>query len=61
MYHPSKEAGMKNIQQVKDNLNVLKRSCAEGKSGEWDCSTKEGREGFDDMITIIERIEKDLE
>jgi hypothetical protein len=48
------------MKRVFDLLNVLKMSCNEGLNGDWDCTTSEGRESFDDMITIIEMIEKEL-
>lgn len=48
------------MKRVFDLLNVLKMSCEEGQSGDWDCSTEEGRESFGDMISIIELIEKEL-
>lgn len=48
------------MKRVFDLLAVLKMSCNEGLNGTWDCTTEEGRESFDDMITIIEMIEKEL-
>lgn len=39
-------------------LNVLKKSCREGRDGTWDCATAEGREGFDDMIILIARVQE---
>lgn len=30
-------------------LETAVKSCEEGKSGEWDVSTDEGKEGFDDI------------
>jgi imidazole glycerol phosphate synthase subunit HisF len=48
------------MKRVFDLLAVLKMSCNEGLNGTWDCTTEEGRESFDDMITIIEWIEKEL-
>jgi len=36
-------------------LETIIESCQEGKSGEWDCSTDEGKGGFDDMaLALIE-------
>lgn len=46
---------------IKDYLEVLFNSCVEGQTGEWDCSTQEGKEGFQDMATIIERVAGELE
>jgi hypothetical protein len=48
------------MKKVFNLLNVLKMSCNEGLNGTWDCSTEEGRESFEDMIIIIEWIEKAL-
>ena len=48
------------MKRVFDLLNVLKMCCEEGKNGDWDCTTEEGRESFGDMITIIEIIENEL-
>ena len=39
-------------------LNVLKKSCKEGLDGTWDCATEEGKKAFDDMIILIERVQK---
>jgi hypothetical protein len=48
------------MKKVFDLLTILKMSCEEGLSGDWDCSTEEGKESFGDMISIIEMIEKEL-
>jgi hypothetical protein len=48
------------MKRVFDLLNVLKMSCEEGLSGDWDCSSEEGKESFGDMISIIEIIEQEL-
>ena len=37
-------------------LELLIESCEEGKDGRWDCSTAEGKEGFDDMIVLLNTI-----
>jgi hypothetical protein len=36
----------------------LRMSCKEGLVGTWDCSTEEGREGFDAMIDACDDIAK---
>jgi hypothetical protein len=41
-----------------DDLVALRDSCSEGLSGEWDCSTEEGRQGFKDMGTLVDRVAK---
>jgi hypothetical protein len=48
------------MKRVFDLLNILKMSCEEGLDGSWDCTTEEGKEGFGDMITIIEMIKNEL-
>lgn len=48
------------MKRVFDLLNVLKMCFEEGKNGDWDCSTEEGKESFGDMIAIIELIENEL-
>jgi hypothetical protein len=48
------------MKRVFDLLNILKMSCEEGLSGYWDCSSEEGKEGFGDMISIIQMIENEL-
>ncbi len=34
------------MKKVFDLLTILKMSCEEGLSGDWDCSTEEGKESF---------------
>lgn len=48
------------MKRVFDLLTILKMSCEEGLSGDWDCSTEEGKESFGDMISIIEMIRNEL-
>ena len=46
------------------NNNVIKlidtviKSCEQGYTGEWDTSTDEGREAFNDMSELLERAKK---
>lgn len=49
-----------NAKRVKDLLSTLRDSCQEGLDGTWDCSTEEGREGFDSMIILCEELAKIL-
>lgn len=42
--------------QALDDLQSVINSCHEGQSGEWDCSTDEGKEGFSDMADLLERV-----
>lgn len=42
-------------------LDTVIRSCEEGKDGTWDTSTDEGKEGFDAMIDLLERVKRKLE
>ena len=37
------------------NIDVVIESCEQGRDGDWDCSTSEGKEGFDDMITLLKK------
>ncbi len=46
------------LAQVVDNLTNLRMSCQEGLDGTWDCSTEEGREGFEAMIDACDEIAK---
>jgi len=39
----------KKQKQLKELLDTLRSSCEEGLDGTWDCSTDEGREGFNAM------------
>lgn len=36
-------------------INIVIKSCEEGRDGDWDCCTNEGKEGFNDMITLLEK------
>lgn len=51
--------------EIKILLKNLINSCGEGHSGEWNCSTDEGKEAFqpmqDDLLRIAELIDIDLE
>lgn len=37
-------------------IDILIASCNEGYDGSWDCSSDEGKQGFLDMITLLERL-----
>jgi len=37
-------------------IDILIASCNEGYTGDWDCTTDEGKEGFLDMITLLEKL-----
>jgi hypothetical protein len=39
---------------VISRIDTVITSCEQGKSGEWDCSTDEGKEGFDAMIQLLD-------
>jgi len=43
----------KNISEI---LTVLRLSCHEGSTGEWDAGSEEGRDGFEQMIAFLEEI-----
>jgi hypothetical protein len=47
------------MRKIKDeNFEAVYDSCVEGLSGEWDCSTEEGREGFRAMMDNLESLAK---
>jgi hypothetical protein len=35
------------------DVDILVKSCEEGRDGDWDVSTNEGLEGFNDMINLL--------
>lgn len=39
-------------------IDILIASCNEGYTGDWDCTTNEGKEGFLDMITLLEKLKE---
>lgn len=41
---------------IKSELETLYNSCVEGFTGEWDCSTSEGKEAFQPMADGIQEI-----
>ena len=43
-------------EDARKDLKILRDSCFEGLSGEWDCATEEGRHGFEAMITLLDRV-----
>jgi hypothetical protein len=49
----------KDVLHLKDEvvnlLNILKEDAEMALSGEWDCTTDEGIESFNDQITLIEK------
>jgi len=49
---------MKN-EMIKEYLQALLNSCAEGYTGAWD-SSGEGRDGFMDMGDLIQRVASEL-
>ena len=48
------------MKTINENLNVVIKSCEEGIDGTWDCSTDEGKEGFEAMIELLERVKKEV-
>jgi hypothetical protein len=46
------------LDSIKKLLVGLRNSCLEGLDGTWDCSTDEGREGFEPMADDCEEIAK---
>ncbi len=49
------EKNKKNKAEIIDLLKTVKESCEEGQDGRWDCSTDEGKEGFDAMAEALDR------
>jgi hypothetical protein len=51
---------VKNVLHIKENvvdvLNTLKRDAEMALSGEWDCTTSEGIESFNDQIELIDKL-----
>ena len=45
-----------NKKECLEHLKHLIASCKEGKSGQWDCTTDEGKEGFDAMRESLEAV-----
>jgi len=45
-------------EDARQDFKALRDSCVEGKEEAWDCSTEEGKEGFDAMIELIDRLMK---
>ena len=43
------------IDEAISDINIVILSCEEGRDGDWDCSTDEGKEGFDDMIWLLKK------
>jgi len=41
------------VQRIQSRLNTLLKCCREGRDGSWDCSTDEGKEGFDSMANLV--------
>jgi len=39
--------------EIKDLLKTLRKDAKMAINGKWDCSTKEGKEGFESQITLI--------
>jgi hypothetical protein len=51
---------MINVKSMITTLDIVIASCEEGKSGEWDCSTDEGKEGFDAMVENLEEVKQSV-
>lgn len=53
---PDTSSAQARKEEALHNIDTLLLSCEEGREGTWDCSTTEGREAFDDMTTLLERV-----
>lgn len=51
-----KEEIKREKEEIKRELELLYNSCVEGFTGEWDCSTQEGKESFQPMTDGIQII-----
>jgi hypothetical protein len=51
---------VKDVLHIKDEvvkvLNTLKTDAEMALSGEWDCTTSEGMESFNDQIELIDKV-----
>ena len=45
-----------NIKEINHLLDIVISSCREGMSGDWDCCSQDGKEGFDDMIKLLYKV-----
>lgn len=52
---------IKSKKEAKEIIECLIKSCEEGIDGTWDCSTDEGKEGFDAMVQQLEELDAFLE
>lgn len=52
---------MKKKKLIQEHLQALRDSCYQGFDGSWDCSTDEGKEGFNAMADSVEEVAKMLE
>lgn len=41
------------LKEFNEIMNIVISSCREGISGDWDCCSDEGKQGFEDMITLL--------
>jgi len=48
------------IKEAIEDIEIVIESCEQGKDGTWDCTTDEGKQGFDDMVTLLRRAIKKL-
>jgi hypothetical protein len=47
---------MKTKKIVDGDFIAVMNSCVEGRTGEWDCSTEEGKEGFTAMYEGLQKV-----
>jgi len=45
-------------EDARTDFKALRDSCTEGLSGDWDSSTDEGRQGFEAMLELLDRLDK---
>lgn len=51
---------MRDLKRAQELLDVLCKTCDEGLDGTWDCSTEEGRKGFEDMKDLLILVKQNI-
>ncbi len=54
------DEALKPLLEAIDLMNTVRKSCEEGYDGTWNSATNEGKEGFNDMITLLDEAEAKL-
>ncbi len=51
---------MRDLKRAHELLDILCKTCIEGRDGVWDCSTEEGRKGFEDMFDLLIDVKQNI-